>query len=43
MGRYGLREYDKVKIEVKPGEEAALTIDRTVPGGLPRNDYVDLG
>ena len=43
MGKYGLREYDKVRIEVKPGEGAALTIDRTIPGGLPKNDYVDLG
>ena len=43
MGKYGLREYDKVRIEVKPGEGSALTIDRTIPGGLPKNDYVDLG
>ncbi|MCD6538384.1 flagellin [Candidatus Bathyarchaeota archaeon] len=43
MGKYGLREYDKVRIEVKPGEGSALTIDRTIPGGLPENNYVDLG
>ena len=43
MGKYGLSEYDKVRIEVKPGEGSALTIDRTIPGGLPKNDYVDLG
>jgi len=43
MGKYGLREYDKVRIEVKPGEGSALTIDRTIPGGLPKNNYVDLG
>jgi len=43
MGKYGLREYGKVRIEVKPGEGSALTIDRTIPGGLPKNDYVDLG
>ena len=43
LGKYGLQEYDKVRIEVKPGQGAALTIDRAVPGGLPENDYVDLG
>jgi len=43
LGKYGLQEYDKVRIEVKPGQGAALTVDRAVPGGLPENDYVDLG
>jgi len=43
LGKYGLREYDKLRIEVKPGQGAALTINRSVPGGLPENDYVILG
>jgi len=43
LGKYGLQEYDKVRIEVKPGQGAALTVDRAVPGGLPENNYVDLG
>ena len=42
LGRYGLQEYDKLRIEVKPGQGAALTINRSIPGGLPENDYITL-
>jgi flagellin FlaB len=38
-----LEEYETAKIEVKTGRGAALTIERTTPGGLPNNSYVDLG
>jgi len=43
LGAFSLQEYDKVKIDIKPGEGTALTIILNVPGGLPQNDYVDLG
>ena len=43
LGNYGLQEYDKIRIEVKPGQGAALTIDRSIPGGLPENGYITLG
>ncbi|MCS7120354.1 MAG: archaellin/type IV pilin N-terminal domain-containing protein [Nitrososphaerota archaeon] len=42
LGNRGLREYDIIKIEVKTGSGAALMIQRSVPGGLPEKDYVDL-
>ena len=38
-----LSEYEKVKIEVKTGRGAALTVVRTAPGGMSPNSYVDLG
>ncbi|MCD6470808.1 flagellin [Candidatus Bathyarchaeota archaeon] len=43
LGKYGLQEYDKLRIEVKPGQGTALTIDRSIPGGLPEDDYITLG
>ena len=36
-------EYSKVKVEIKTGQGAALTIERLIPGGLPANAAVDLG
>ena len=38
-----LADYETVKIEVKTGKGAALTVVRTAPGGMPANAYVDLG
>jgi len=32
-----------VKIEVKPGRGAALTVVRTAPGGMLADEFVDLG
>ena len=36
-------EYSKVKVEIKTGQGAALTIERLIPGGLSSNAAVDLG
>jgi len=38
-----LSEYEIVKIEVKTGRGAALTVVRTAPGGMSAESYVDLG
>ena len=38
-----LSDYETIKIEVKTGKGAALTIVRTAPGGMAANSYVDLG
>jgi len=38
-----LGEYETVKIEVKTGRGAALTVVRTAPGGMSEDSYVDLG
>jgi flagellin FlaB len=38
-----LSDYETIKIEVKTGKGAALTVVRTAPGGMPANAYVDLG
>jgi len=38
-----LPDYETIKIEVKTGTGAALTIVRTAPGGMAANAYVDLG
>jgi len=38
-----LGEYETVKIEVKTGRGAALTVVRTAPGGMSEESYVDLG
>ncbi len=38
-----LCDYETIKIEVKTGRGAALTVVRTAPGGMPANAYVDLG
>jgi len=43
LGNFGLQEYDKLKIEIRTGSGASMTVDRLVPGGLPSDDYVDLG
>lgn len=42
-GYHYLSEYETVKIEVKTGRGAALTVLRTAPGGMSQNSYVDLG
>jgi flagellin FlaB len=42
-GDHELSDYETVKIEVKTGKGAALTVVRTAPGGMPANAYVDLG
>lgn len=41
-GHY-LSDYETVKIEVKIGRGAALTVVRTAPGGMSANSYIDLG
>jgi flagellin FlaB len=38
-----LSDYETIKIEIKTGTGAALTVVRTAPGGMPANAYVDLG
>ena len=43
LGNYGFQEYDKVRIEVRPGQGTSLTVSGVVPGGLPEDDYVSLG
>jgi flagellin FlaB len=40
---HALSDYETIKIEVKTGKGAALTVVRTAPGGMPANAYVDLG
>jgi len=43
LGTNTVDEYHNVKIEVKTEKGATLTVERSIPGGLPTNDYVDLG
>jgi len=38
-----LGEYETIKIEVKTGKGAALTVVRTAPGGMTEDSFVDLG
>jgi len=38
-----MMSYQTVKIEVKPGRGAALTVVRTAPGGMLAQEFVDLG
>ncbi|MEM2342245.1 MAG: archaellin/type IV pilin N-terminal domain-containing protein [Candidatus Bathyarchaeia archaeon] len=38
-----LESYSKVKIEVRTSRGAALTVERLIPVGLPKDAYVDLG
>jgi len=38
-----LSEYETIKIEVKTGRGAALTVVRTAPGGMTEDSFVDLG
>lgn len=40
---YGLLPYTKVKIEIRTSTGAALMIQREIPGGLPPDNFVDLG
>jgi flagellin FlaB len=36
-------EYSTIKIEVKTGRGASLTVVRTAPGGMTADEFVDLG
>ena len=38
-----LVEYRTIKVEVKTGRGAALTVVRTAPGGMTADEFVDLG
>ena len=38
-----LVEYDTIKVEVKTGRGAALTVVRNAPGGMTADEFVDLG
>ena len=38
-----LVEYDAIKVEVKTGRGAALTVVRNAPGGMTADEFVDLG
>ncbi len=38
-----LVEYDTIKVEVKTGRGAALTVVRTAPGGMTADEFIDLG
>jgi flagellin FlaB len=38
-----IADYETIKIEVKTGVGAALTVVRTAPGGMPADSFVDLG
>ena len=38
-----LLEYDPIKVEVKTGRGAALTVVRTARGGMTADEFVDLG
>lgn len=40
---FWIAEYNTVKVEIKTGQGAALTIERLIPGGLSANAAVDLG
>ncbi|MEM2631519.1 MAG: archaellin/type IV pilin N-terminal domain-containing protein [Candidatus Bathyarchaeia archaeon] len=41
--KHMLGEYETIKIEVRAAKGAALTVVRTVPGGLKEDSFVDLG
>jgi len=43
LGNNTIDEYHEFKVEVRTEKGATLTVERTVPGGLPASDYVDLG
>jgi flagellin FlaB len=38
-----LVEYRTIKVEVKTGRGAALTVVRTAPGGMTADEFIDLG
>jgi len=40
---FWIPEYNKVKVEIKTGQGAALVVERLIPGGLPVGKAVDLG
>jgi archaellin len=40
---YELSPYDQAKIEIRTSRGAALMIQREIPGGLPSDQFVDLG
>ena len=40
---FWIAEYNTVKVEIKTGQGAALTVERLIPGGLSANAAVDLG
>ena len=40
---YALSSYDEVTVEIRTSVGAALMIQREIPGGLPSNQFVDLG
>ncbi|MCS7387076.1 MAG: flagellin [archaeon GB-1867-005] len=40
---FWIPEYNKVKVEIKTGQGAALVVERLIPGGLPVGEAVDLG
>ena len=43
LGANALRNYSKVKVEIRTSRGAALMVQRDIPGGLPTSDIVDLG
>jgi flagellin FlaB len=40
--QYGLSAYDTVKVEVRTSVGAALTVQRTIPGGISDKEILDL-
>jgi len=40
---FWIPEYNKVKVEIKTGQGAALVVERLIPGGLPVGEAIDLG
>ena len=40
---FWIPEYNKVKVEIKTGQGAALVVERLIPGGSPVGEAVDLG
>jgi flagellin FlaB len=40
--QYGLSAYDTFEVEVRTSVGAALTVERTIPGGLSINEILDL-
>ena len=40
---YELSSYDQVKVEIRTSRGAALMVQREIPGGIPSDQFVDLG
>ncbi len=40
---YELSSYDQLKVEIRTSRGAALMVQREIPGGLPGDQFVDLG